>query len=271
MKPSGTAMASAARRASSSRATPVATAGAATGGGGGTGRAVGREWRSARSRPGPPAGASGSPRGPFGLLDGDVAASHQGLGVELAHRPLVVDDGVHPRLGVARVVALVVAVAAVAHKVDHHVLVERLAETERQAGGPHARFGVVAVDVEHGRLDHLGHVGRVQRGARRLGGGGEAQLVVHHHVDGAAGPVPGELGQLEGLGHHALAREGGVAVDEDRQHGSQRWSTPRVLLGPDHALHDGVDGLEMRRVRGQGDGELDSPAGQNLPVAPCGT
>ena len=46
----------------------------------------------------------------LGLLERDVAPAHQRLGVELAHRALGLDPLVHQRLGVARVVALVVAV-----------------------------------------------------------------------------------------------------------------------------------------------------------------
>ena len=103
----------------------------------------------------------------LGLLQGDVAPPHQCFGVELAHGPLRLDPLVHERLGVARVVALVVPVAAVADEVDHHVLVEGLPEPEGQPGGPQAGLGVVAVDVEDRRLDHLGHVGRVDRACGR--------------------------------------------------------------------------------------------------------
>ena len=41
----------------------------------------------------------------LGLFQGDVAATDQGLGVELAHRALLVDQVVHQRLGEGRVVA----------------------------------------------------------------------------------------------------------------------------------------------------------------------
>ena len=105
----------------------------------------------------------------LGLLERDVAPLDERLGVELAHRPAPLDPLVHLRLRVARLVTLVVAEAAVAHHVDHDVLLERLPEGEREARHPHARLGVVAVDVEDRRLDHLGHVGRVDRRARRLG------------------------------------------------------------------------------------------------------
>ena len=105
--------------------------------------------------------------GRLGLLERDVAPPHQRLGVELAHRALGFDALVHEWLGVARVVALVVPVLAVADEIDDHVLVEGLAEGEGESGGANARLGVVSVDVEDGRLDHLGHVSRVHRRAGR--------------------------------------------------------------------------------------------------------
>ncbi len=206
--------------------------------------------------------------GPLGLLHGDVAPTDQCLGVELAHRALPFDDGVHAGLGVARVVSLVVAVAPVAHEVDHDVLVEGLAEPERQARGAHTRFGVVAVHVEDRGLDHLGHVGRVHRRSGRLGRGGEPQLVVHHHVDRPPGAVSGKLRELEGLGHHALAGEGGVAVDEHRQHVEAPVCAQHVLLGPHHPLDHGVDRLEMRGVRRQRDRELGPGPGHELARRP---
>jgi hypothetical protein len=85
---------------------------------------------------------------PAGLGVGDVAAGDERVGVEPAHRGVLVDLFVHERLGVARVVALVVAVAPVADEVDDDVLVEGLAVGEGDAGDAHARLGVVPVHVE---------------------------------------------------------------------------------------------------------------------------
>ena len=187
----------------------------------------------------------------LGLLDRDVAPLDQRLGVELADRAPGVDALVHQRLGVARVVALVVTVAAVAHHVDHDVLVELLAVGERQPGHPHAGLGVVAVHVEDRRLHHLGHVGRVLRRAGRVGRRGEAELVVDDQVDRAADAVALDHRQVERLGHDALAGEGGVAVDQDRQHRVAPGRIDEVHLGPGQAGDDRVDGLEVRRVGGQ--------------------
>ena len=75
-----------------------------------------------------------------GLFGGDVAALDERLGVEGAHRAVLLDLLVHDRLRVARVVALVVAVPAVADEVDDDVLVERLAEGEGEPRDPHARL-----------------------------------------------------------------------------------------------------------------------------------
>ena len=106
----------------------------------------------------------------LGLLDGQLAALDQRLDVELAHAAPLGDRLVHQRLRVARVVALVVTVAAVADHVDDDVLVERLAVLEGQLGDAHAGLGVVAVDVEDRRLHRLGDVAAVQRAARRTAG-----------------------------------------------------------------------------------------------------
>ena len=70
---------------------------------------------------------------------------------------------VHQRLGEHRLVALVVAVAAVAEHVDHDVALEVLAELGRDARDVDHRLGVVAVHVQDRRLHDLGDVGAVGR------------------------------------------------------------------------------------------------------------
>ena len=73
------------------------------------------------------------------------------------------DLAVHQRLGESRLVALVVAEAAVAEHVDHDRLLELLAIFGRDLRGEHDRLRIVAVHVEDRRLDHLGHVRRIRR------------------------------------------------------------------------------------------------------------
>ena len=198
----------------------------------------------------------------LGLLDRQVAATHEGLGVELAHAAHLLDRAVHQRLGVARVIALVVAVTSVADQVDHHVLVEALPEGEGQARRSHAGLWVVAVYVEDRRLDHLGHVSRVVARPRCRGAGREPDLVVDHDVDAAAGAVARQLREVERLGHDPLPGERRVPVDQDGQHrevidtgaeglrGAIGGRGELVLPRPGHALDHGVHRLEVGGVRG---------------------
>ena len=204
----------------------------------------------------------------LGLLQRDVAALDERLDVQLADAAPFGDRPVHQRLRVARVVALVVAVTAVAHHVDHDVLVERLAVLPRQLGDLHARLGVVAVDVEDRRLDGLGHVGAVQRRAGVLRRGREADLVVDDQVDGAADAVPTDVAHRQPLGDDALAGERGVAVDEHRQHGESTGRLDLVLLGANHAEHDRTDRLEVARVGGQLDRDVGARRADVLALHP---
>ena len=73
---------------------------------------------------------------------------------------------------------------------------------------------------------------------------------------GAADAVALDARQVERLGHDALAGERGVAVDAGAAApSSASGSSMQVLLGPRHALDDRVDGLEVRRVGRQLDGD----------------
>ncbi len=143
----------------------------------------------------------------------------QPVGVDLARGRMLADDLVHHRLRGRRLIRFVVAVAAVTDEVDDDVLVEMLAILEREARDEHHRFRIVPVHVEDRRLEHLRDVGAVHRRARvaRIRGG-ETDLVVDDDVDGAAGVERARLRELQRLHDDALAGEGRIAVDEDRQH-----------------------------------------------------
>jgi hypothetical protein len=79
--------------------------------------------------------------------------------------------------------------------------------------------------------------------------GGEAHLVVDDDVHGAAGAVAAQLRHLQRLADDALAGEGRVAVQQDRQDGEARLAlVDDVLLGAHDALEHRVDGLEVRGV-----------------------
>ena len=109
--------------------------------------------------------------------------------VDLDHARMLGDPLIHQRLGEGRLVGLVMAVAAVAEHVDDHRLAEALAELGGDLGDVNHGFRIVAVHVEDRRIDHLGDVGRVGRGAREAGRRGEADLIVDDEMDRAAGAV----------------------------------------------------------------------------------
>ncbi len=190
----------------------------------------------------------------FGHNEGD-AFGHQLAGVELAGRRVVLDLGVHQGLGERRVVALVVAEPAIAEHVDHRVLTELLPVLGGDLGREDHRLGVVPVGVEDRRLHHQGHVGRVGGGPRVARAGGEADLIVDDEVQGAVGLVTLQPHQGETLGHHALAGEGGVAVQQQRQDLAATalgvLAHVEGLLGARLAQHHRIDDLQVGRVGGQ--------------------
>src|SRR5262249_20062121 len=95
---------------------------------------------------------------------------------------------------------------------------------------------------------HLGHVGAVRRRTGVAGSGGEADLVVDNDVQGAAGGVAGQLGQVERLGHQTLAGEGSVAVDQQRNAPAPLRIAKEVLLGAGASFDDRVHGLQVAGV-----------------------
>jgi hypothetical protein len=96
-------------------------------------------------------------------------------------------------------------------------LPKRWRKSKRKLGAEHHGFRIVAVHVEDRRTDHLGDVGAVERGTRVVDAmGGEADLVVDHHMHGAADREAACLRHLEQFHHHALPGKRGVAVDQHR-------------------------------------------------------
>ena len=183
------------------------------------------------------------------------------LGRELlAHGRLLRDPLRHERLRVRGLVLLVVAVPAVADEIDHDVLAEAVAVGERQPDRGDCRLGVVGVHVDDRDVESLRQVARVARRAPLLGIGRESDLVVGDHVQRAAGRVAGEILQVERLGDDPLARERGVAVDEDRERDARvvdaRPGAAVGLLGARPPLDDRVDRLEVARIGGERDGDL---------------
>ena len=163
------------------------------------------------------------------------------------------DAGVHQRLGLHRLLGLIMPPAAVADDVDDHILAEPHTVVGGQLGDEHHRLGVIAVDVEDGRLDDLGDLGAILRRAGVITAvGGEADLVVDDDVDRAAGLEAPGLGHLEGLHDHPLAGEGGVAVDQDGRYEIAGVVTSPILAGAHGTLDHGADDFQVGGIEGQG-------------------
>ena len=92
----------------------------------------------------------------------DHAFLPEARAVQLGDRRVLADLGIHERLGEARLVALVMAEAAVAPHVDDDVAGEFLAIFDGELAGEGHRLRIVAVDVEDRRLDRLGDVRRIR-------------------------------------------------------------------------------------------------------------
>ena len=194
------------------------------------------------------------------LLAGQRALGDELIAVLLVSRSVRLDLLVHQRLREHRLVDFVVPVLAVADDVHDDVAPELLPPLGGELHHASDGLDVVAVDVEHRRVDALGHVGAVGARSRVLRVGGERHLVVHHDVNGTADGVLGQLGHVQGLVHDPLAAEGAVAVE---QHGHVFLSVAVVfvkLLGARFADDDGVHRLEVARVGDQG--EVDATAAE---------
>ena len=176
----------------------------------------------------------------------DHALGDEALRIDLGDLRMLADDVVHQRLCELRLVAFVVPEAAITPHVDHHVAPETLAVFDREFAGEGHRFGIVAIDVQDRRHHALRHVAGVGRVAREVGRGGEADLVVDDEVQAAAGVVARHARQREAFPHHALAREGRIAVD---QHGQDLLVLLEVvadrLLCAGLAEHDRVHRLKV--------------------------
>ncbi len=187
----------------------------------------------------------------IGLVGRDDALRFEALPIDRERRRMRGDLLVHDRLGERRIVELVVTVAAIADEVDEDVLLERLPERDREARRVHGGFRIVAVHVEDGRLDHLAEVGRLPGEPVVFGRRREADLVVHDHVDRTARSIAGELGEPERLLDHALPRERSIAVHEHGHDVRALLVVLAVLLRAHHAFDDGIDRLQVARIRGQ--------------------
>ena len=120
---------------------------------------------------------------------GDDAARRRGSGADLTDGRVRGDLLVHERLGERRLVAFVVAVAAVADQIDQEIALERRAVRDGETGRLDARFRIVGVDMDDRDLESTGEPARVQRAVGLARHRREPELIVHDDVNRAASRV----------------------------------------------------------------------------------
>ena len=172
------------------------------------------------------------------------ALRSQTLSVQLARAGVGSDFFVHQGLSQAGCVLFVVAQLTKTGDIDHHILAKFHAVLQRKLRGQHHRLGVVAVDVQHGRFDHLDNVGAKHRGAHIAWvRGGETNLVIDDDVHRAACGVATGLRQRQGFLVHALAAKSSVAVHQHGQHLAALGVIAAVHARTHRPLHHRVDDL----------------------------
>ena len=188
---------------------------------------------------------------PHRLLAGHFAELEELLEVALVDARPLLDHAVEGRLGERRLVGLVVTAAPEAIHVDDDIPLELAAEVHGQIDHLCDRFGILAVDVEDGDLEHLRHVGGIGAGTGLAGAGGEADLVVDDDMERAADAVGVEFAKVERLLDDALPGKCRVAVDQHHHPRLPGGVADPILTGPHAADGDGIDELQMARIEAE--------------------
>ena len=186
------------------------------------------------------------------LIAAQFAAVEQALAVEPRNMRMPLDCPVHTRLGKARFVPFIVAVAAITEHVDHNVLFKSLTIFHSQPGHANDGLRVIAVDVENRRLGCLGHVRWIRPGVGIFRVRRKANLIVDDDVDRAAGAIAAQAGEVERFRHHSLTGKGRVPMNQQGDHMRTFAIVGTVLLGAHPALDHWIDRLKVAGVSGEG-------------------
>src|SRR5581483_3483662 len=198
------------------------------------------------------------------LLARDFDPFQQVIEIALPDRFAVGNRLVKLRLREGRFVAFFVTEPAVRVHVYGHVAFEGRAEIHCQPHHLRHGFGVFAIHMEDRPLHHLGHIGRVRTRAPLLRRSGESDLVVDDNMQRAADRVTGQPMKIQRFLDNALAREGGVAVNQEGHPAAALHVAGAILLGARAAERHGIHELEMTRV--ETERQMDFLAGGALPV-----
>ncbi len=189
-------------------------------------------------------------------LVGGLTGFDQMPAPDQARRRVLPDRVVERRLGIRRLIHLVMPMAPVADEIDHEIVMELSAVGKGQPDRRQTRFRIVGVHVNDRDVEPLCHVAYVVCGPGVVGVGCEPQLVVHNDVQGTSHPVTAQRCQVERLGHDPFSGEGGITMHRYREYGiliAPVRSIRDTLGGPRHARQHRIHELEVTRIGHQPD------------------
>src|SRR5690606_19171677 len=187
----------------------------------------------------------------FRLFFGDLPHLHEPLEVVPANAGPMLNLAIHNRLSKARLIALVVPQPSVAIHIDHDVTLELGAEVHCQLDALRHTFGIFAIDVEDGDLQHLGDVRSVLARSPFAGIRGKPKLVVDDHVQSAARAVTLQFAQVERLLNDALPCKRGIAADQEGHSLATFDIAVAVLLGARATERHWVHKLQVAGIEAQ--------------------
>ena len=116
-------------------------------------------------------------------------------------------------MGETRFITFVVSPSAECVKVDHDIPLEFLSKVHSQRNHLGNCFGIFAIDMENGDLQHLCDVGGVGCAASLSWLGGETNLIVDHDMQRATSLVTLKFAEVKGFLNHSLACKRCIAVN----------------------------------------------------------
>jgi len=168
-----------------------------------------------------------------------------------SHAGSTINFSVHARLGETRFITFVVSPSAECVKVDHDIPLEFLSKIHSQGNHLSNCFGIFAIDMENGDLQHLCDVGSVGCAASLFRLSGEADLIINHDVQCAACLITLKFAEVQCFLDHSLTCKRCITVDQDGHDLLSLFITAAILLASGTTLSDCIDEFEMAWIEAQ--------------------
>ena len=114
-------------------------------------------------------------------------------------------------------------IPSIANKIDHEIFTESLPKLRRKGEHPHNTLHVIRIHMQNRSISIFDNIRRMRGGTRVQRIGRKPDLVIQDNVNGPVCREGGKVAEMQGLIHHPLAREGRVAVHQQRTHLLAWW------------------------------------------------